>query len=45
MKGLTPFVVLLTACGGSNGIPDILWLAPAANGFDVTLSDQEPFQY
>ena len=44
MKGFTPLIVIFAACG-SSGNPDVLYLAPAANGFDVTLSDREPFQY
>ncbi len=37
-------VIVVAGCA-SDGNPDVLWLAPSANGQDVTLSPREPFQY
>jgi hypothetical protein len=37
-------VILVAGCG-TDGNPDVLWLAPSANGQDVTLSPREPFQF
>ncbi len=44
MRPVAASLLVLAACGGG-GNPDVLYLAPAANGFDVALSDREPFQY
>jgi hypothetical protein len=37
-------VIVIAGCA-ADGNPDVLWLAPSANGQDVTLSPREPFQY
>jgi len=38
-------VAILIAGCADDGNPDVLWLAPSANGQDVALSPREPFQF